>query len=66
MRNLDLNEMENLEGGGCVRDALTATFSFVAFGAAVLTTGPIGAGAGWALLGTGISSANLLLNGNCF
>ncbi len=66
MRNLDLTEMENIEGGGCAGDAGMAAFAIIAFGIAVFAGGPLGLAAGWSLWGAGLASARLVANGYCF
>lgn len=71
MRNLELNQMENLQGGDfdCALDSTVAILGVVGIGLALFSN-PVGwiAGisAGVSILGGGASMASLVYNGNCF
>lgn len=70
MKNLELNQMENLQGGGsCASDAIGFGIATVGL-AFLLLSNPVGwiaVGAAYATVaGYGGATVNLVANGNCF
>jgi len=57
--------MENLQAGNCAGDSISVGFAFAGAALAVVT-GPFGWAAGLALFSFGVSSALLIVNGDCF
>lgn len=74
MKALELEYMEEIEGGSCAADVASFTLSSIGYGLAwaaiFATTGPVGLIAGASLavggISTGVSGAFLVANGNCF
>ena len=67
MKSLELNEMENLQGGSCETSTASVVLaSASAIYAITMATGPIGwLFVGVALVGTSLAHYNLYINDDC-